>query len=236
MNILQVKMKYYFIFQKVKFMRNVSELKLSKNIKKLIAIRGITLTNLAKELDMSAATLYRIVNGLTKRPKYSAIVKLASYFHITISELIGESEIEWGKVGGLLNTIFIKGEKLPLCLWEVDENKNLYKTEKCDDILVNTPKDKNNFALKVKNSLISPLFPKGAILICNPTIVAPHNSYVIVLLAKSATMILRKLIIDSNNYYISPANSVLNTVSTALYKLKDKDKIMACVTQVSFNF
>jgi transcriptional regulator with XRE-family HTH domain len=204
--------------------------KLSENIKKLMAIRGVTLSDLSKEFKVSLSTLHRIVEGITKRPKYSIIVKIATFFNITINELIGENEIEWGKVGGLLNTIFIEGQKIPLCLWKVGRNKELYEAAKCENILITSPKDKKNFALKIKDTLISSLFPKGSILVCNPTIIPSNNSYVVALVAHSATMILRKLLIKSNGYYLAPVNSTLD-----LYKLEEEDEIVACVTQVSFS-
>ena len=76
------------------FIRSIE--KLSSNLKKLIAIRDISSSDLAKELDIPMATLHRIINGQTQRPKKQIVKKLAKFFNVSQDELIGEEEIEWG--------------------------------------------------------------------------------------------------------------------------------------------
>jgi len=52
-------------------------------------------------LDIPLATLHRIINGQTLRPKKQIVRKLSTFFDISLDELVGVKDIEWGKFNAI---------------------------------------------------------------------------------------------------------------------------------------
>lgn len=72
--------------------------KLKVNLYKLMAQHEVrTVTEIAKETNISRKTLYEIINGKTKRIDFTTITKLCKFFGCEVGELLVlETEKEAG--------------------------------------------------------------------------------------------------------------------------------------------
>lgn len=68
--------------------------KTRENIRKLIARDQLSERQLAMDCDMSQSTLNRFLTGKTETLEFVNFQRLAQYFSITISELIGEVPLD----------------------------------------------------------------------------------------------------------------------------------------------
>lgn len=207
--------------------------KLSSNLKKILAIREITVLQLAKELNRPQPTISRIVNGDTKKPKEKIIKQLAKFFNISELELIGEREIEWGNIGGWINTIIGQNRKIPLFSWILNDNYNLQLLDKEIGISVSNPVSDKAFSLKVKDTSMEPLFPLNSIIVCDPLKEASHGSYVIIKLKDDRNLVFRKLLKDMQLNYIKPLNKDFG--SDYIHRITPHDEILATVVHVQYD-
>lgn len=210
-----------------------STIKLSSNLKKLIAIRDITVSQLAKELGEPQPTIFRIVYGKTQRPKSKIIKKMAAFFNTSTEELVGDKEIEWGSVGGWINSIISKAHQIPLCSWVLDDNYELQKLADGKDINISIPLSDKAFALKIKDTSMEPLFPLNSIIVCDPQKETSHGSYVIIAHEDDKNLIFRKLLQDMRLNYIKPLSKDFGSEYTQ--KMGPKDKVFATVVHVQYN-
>lgn len=63
-------------------------MKIRKNLIYLRKINNITRYKLAKELEVNESLLRKIENGVSKNPRIDTLIKLSSYFEITLDDLV----------------------------------------------------------------------------------------------------------------------------------------------------
>lgn len=63
--------------------------KLNENLRALLEDRKITEANLAKELNISSTTLWRLATDSDITPNLSSLIPIAQYFNVTIDQLLG---------------------------------------------------------------------------------------------------------------------------------------------------
>ncbi|MCC0718425.1 helix-turn-helix domain-containing protein [Clostridioides sp. ZZV14-6105] len=59
------------------------------NISQILRKRNIKTYKLAKELEIDASGLYKIIRNEKKNPTIDTLIKLADYLDITLDELVG---------------------------------------------------------------------------------------------------------------------------------------------------
>ncbi|MDF1653878.1 MAG: S24 family peptidase [Coxiellaceae bacterium] len=165
---------------------------LANNLQSLMNSYDIGITNLSKDLNLPMMTIRRILNGSTTDPRISTLNNIASYFSISIDELLGTSATITGKS---------KATFIPILRWE-NLNKNM-------QIQKNISKDWNSWlpisldsnetisddaiALKARPSM-HPRFPKGTYFIIDPSVSPSDGDLVLSYINNKAT--LRTLLID----------------------------------------
>ena len=210
----------------------------SKNIssvlKRLLLVNELTVSELAKQLNIQQSTLFRITTGQTKKPKREIILKIADFFKLSENEFLGEKEIKWEKFGGLFYPLFNKFKKIPLYTWTLDEKSNMQKVKPESIVTYSKPISSNAFALEIKDSSMEPLFLEKSIIICDPQLKYKNGDFVILKLHKFNKLIFRKLIIDVDDYYIRPLNQMFNPITDRKLD-RINDKIIATVIQIQYN-
>ena len=192
--------------------------KLANNLTNLLKINELTISDLAKDIDVPIATLHRILIAKTQKPKITIIKKIAEVFSITEDQLLGIEEIEWGKMDTWLNLIIISNQIIPLFSWDLDEKGNLKDAPKSpEQIILTSECNPALFALKLQDQSIAPSLPSNSILICYPFKKIRNDSLVIVKIRNHTEVYLRKLIIDIDGQYVKPINN--ENHKELLYKL-----------------
>jgi transcriptional regulator with XRE-family HTH domain len=160
---------------------------------------------LSKRTGLPVATVNRLLAGTVTDPRASTLKPLASYFGISMDQLLGyaplpteyESEIE---------------KILPSTVIPVHTCNNFQSLQqKPYDwftwVTESTSNKKQTFALLVDHEELQPLFAKETVLIVEPhKLPAQHNDYVAMVFANHTVVSVRKFVLDSEEVYFVPIN------------------------------
>lgn len=213
----------------------MSEQNISQNLQTLLKLRGdITLSDLARETGVPQPTLHHIVEGRTKKPRRQALESLATYFSISVPQLIGTLPL----LPNIPNAIkdSLKISTVPLIDWELAKNWNRddYECIQFREIIVERETSKNTFALELHDTSMEPLFQEKSILIFDPTKLPKERDFVLVHLAESDILLFNRLFVEGKKHYLKQDKSNGNA---ELLKLNiPNDKIIATLIQARLEF
>ena len=184
----------------------------------LIEMHGITESQLARSINLPRATVNRIKLGKILDPKASTLIRIASYFNISVDQLLGISPLE-NEANKKQNSIV----RVPLIEWNkaLDFNNmgkkiNYINSDKwslfecCDNGV------EPRFALTVFGEAMWPFFGDGSIIAvdCNKS---PQNrSFVVAYIANRDEVVLRQLLIDGKTKLLTPMNNAFATLSLSM--------------------
>jgi SOS-response transcriptional repressor LexA len=212
----------------------VSILALSENLNYLMRVHGnLSVTELAKKTKVPQPTLHHILVGNTKKPRRNALDSLANFFSITVPQLIGELPLPHVIPSSIKEELHLT--TVPIISWDTVINYKLQMNEIASEKTIFTDMSihKDCFALVVRND-IAPIFPKGSIIIVDPSKRAMDRDYVIVHLKKTNQIIFNRLFIDNKDQYIKVEEEDGNA---QLVQLKPGiDKIIATVVEARLQF
>lgn len=205
---------------------------LAINLKKLLFERDIRPIDLARAVDLPAATISRLINGKSMRPYRSSLEPIAAYFSITVEQLLQGSDRE----GNVVTSNHSAAISVPIIDWAdiLHCNKdNLSQYEK-DVLLAGNDIGTNSFAVVMNDFSMEPIINKGSYLIISPDHEVWDRCFVLVLLGLSKTVVFRQLIIDADNRYFKPLNPDLGSLE--IKKLSAKDRILGVLVENRTNF
>ena len=178
---------------------------LSINLTNLLKKNKINENNLAKQLNIPYNTIHRIITGTTSDPRLSTLSQIASYFNVSIDELITNniysSSLESSATQG----------KTPLLSWHMLKTVNFQKKINLFPQLkwISTPpmegveKDNNVFALEATKSMQS-RFPLGTTFIINYDEKPVDGDIILVKFNASNSASLRELVTDPPRWQLLP--------------------------------
>lgn len=200
---------------------------LGRILKKLLFDRDMKPVDLAREVNLPAPTIHRLVTGKSTRPYESSLKPIADFFSISIDELTGESPFSQNDTNEK-NISSKMVTYLPIIPWEQIKNDQINK-----NTLENTPFagiiSSKAFATRLNDSSMEPLFPRGCLLIFDPEKPFKDRSYVLAKPHETGGPVFRQLIIDLDQKYLKPLNPDLNAFKMRL--LRDNDKIIATLVE-----
>lgn len=205
---------------------------LSKILKKLLYDRRMNPSELAREVDLPAPTIHRLVTGKSTRPYRSSLEPIADFFSLSVDQLIGDEPLPEPAINQKLPTTTLKVKQIPLLLsWENIEPFLLDKKSLTidDQVFVDLASSDNAFALQMNDSSMEPYFHKGTILILDPEKPAKDRGYVLAKIDESNALIFRQILIDGEHQYLKPMNPDLNAFPMRI--LKKNDKILATLIE-----
>ena len=134
---------------------------LSINLKALLDKATISENELARRTGIAQQIINRILSGENQNPKIATLSPLASYFKISISQLIGEELVileekpkqYWQEIS-LIDWDDLKK-------YSIDEIMLLQKKQ----LFIDIENTKDIFAIKMKGSSMEPKFSEGSLLI-----------------------------------------------------------------------
>lgn len=168
--------------------------KLSTHLNELMARERLKSSEFGRRIGLPASTIKKIRNCETPNPTIATLLPIASYFSLTLSQLVGDEDMPlYNAHGGL--------QKVPILSWKSvlqypdDEAKTL------GTISLDPPESPSSYALIVEESHLEN-FPQGTILIVNPDIQPKHNDYVIIHKNGSPEVYLKQWIDNQNEIYL----------------------------------
>jgi transcriptional regulator with XRE-family HTH domain len=168
---------------------------------------GAVLSDLMKQFDVNAlelerltgvpsSTIYRLVKNKDGNPTIEVLKKLASFFQITVSQLIGEDPIGQKQIPLIPTDEIIKFLKSKLA------EKLGYRT-----ITVDFPLSIKCFATIAQDELMEPFILRNSIVIIDPEREATNKDFVLFIKKGSTHPQIRQIIKDGADTYLK----ILNT-------------------------
>jgi SOS-response transcriptional repressor LexA len=208
--------------------------KLRANLTTLLEQQDLSVNELAKNTGVPQPVLHRLVKGKTTNPNILTLIPIAKFFSISISQLLGEDLLPLSESNEISAKITIK---LPIIPWEDIHDWIIHRqTKKSDFILVTENVSRAAFALKIaelKSNIDDPIFHENSIIVIEPNIIPQDSDYVIVknFSLRSSQPLLRQLLIDGNNKYLKPLNSLVET-----QKLRSNEQIIGVMLEIRHRY
>lgn len=201
------------------------KLGISHNLKILMERSNISEHELSRRTNVKQPIIHRLLSGTNVNPKLLTIKPIADYFMLTVSQLIGEDEIEnvWD---GLTSGSHLGWKEIPLSNYQEIKHNT---TQINKFILTEGNVSTSSFAFYVSDQSMEPLFPTGSIVIVDPKIIPKNGHYIII--KTHNQIILRNFISISNENYIIPLNNKFGTIS----KLTNEDEILGTVVRTIYD-
>lgn len=200
---------------------------LSSNLQLLMNKKGISATELSRQINIPRATINKILYGRTEDPRASTLRAIADYFNLMIDELFSNTLIQLGKTK-------IASQAIPVISWEnciEHETKirditsnNWHDWVACDEI---TP---GAYALKSRPSM-EEQFPRGTTLIIDPSLSPRDGDYIVVHYPCTKEATLRQLSIDGTENLLLPISQ-----ASKVEQLSKKIKILGVLVKSIYSY
>ncbi len=170
----------------------------SNNIKMLMHKHGLTIEELAEELNVSISTINRLLIGTKIDPRLSTLRPIAKFFDVSIEELMGERPLSFKlKDVGLYDRQTLI--QVPIIYWE--QVKNAIEVvphlnfDKWDSwVVVSRIMNEHSYALRIQQSSLPPPFYLHTIIVLDPGKEPKDSDYVLII--QDENPILAKVIVN----------------------------------------
>ncbi len=210
---------------------SVYPIEISEILQSLIKSYEISESELARQINLPRATVNRLVSGKTPDPRASTLSAIATYFNVTVEQLIGKQPLS------LKNNY---PEEKPTKYIPIIASKQIHNWEHLanlysdhhypDTIEADTHTSKNGkFAIRVDGSnAMWPQFQENSILIIDPLKAPQNRDFVISHIDKTNEVVFRQFIEGENGNY-----RILTAINPTfpIIELSQKDKIIGTVIQ-----
>lgn len=158
--------------------------------------------DLSTELKCSYKTIYDLAEGVAN-PTLDTLLKVANYFHLTISQLIGERPL------GEYISAFIK--LVPILQFsEVEEFLgNTNHKLNSQNILISSEKFLSEYAFTINaNNETEPIFKIGTILVFDKVEldIKSHNNKFVLVKTEYGSIAIKKLFVENQSLFLQPVN------------------------------
>lgn len=195
-------------------------------LSRLLLDKKITISELARQINLPQPTIYRIAHGECANPHVSSLQPIADFFSLTVDQLRGLDPIH--SIEKISKLIFL--DWMDAIRWPA--NKNKFKNS--ERVLTSAPVSSKAYVLRVKDLSMEPIFMPGTFLIVDPEKQPKDRSYVIAKISGYAEPIFRQLIINAKNRYLKPLTPDLKKYK--MTPLNCDDLIIATLVQATRNF
>lgn len=189
------------------------ETELAKNIQKLMDARGLRESELARQIQLPQTTVNHILKGITDNPRIDTVLRIATFFNVTVDSLLGLRELpkQHNHALGLspeeLKSVATGTIRVPVIDWDNVKEWVLRRdiandaVKPSEFVAVDAHYGQNLFALRIVTA-VRPIFPRGAIAIVSPTTPYTEEDYVVVSINKNKPTI-RSIMEDSGKLYLN---------------------------------
>lgn len=189
--------------------------------------------DLAHQTGVPQSTLSRILSGETTQPHRSSLEPLATFFQVSVNQLLGKEPIAALK---RLGNYLSKDASVPLLAWAQVSPwlapDTAFATPEM--LQVDMVLGEGSFAVAVEDAAMEPQFPHGSVLIVDTTKPAKDRSFVIARLEESDKVVFRQLLTDGINRYLRSLSPDFSQFG--MTAMTDNDTILGVVLQARKNY
>ncbi len=177
-------------------------------LKTMMESVNITVTELARQTGVGQPVIHRMASGETDNPKVGSLSPIAKFFNINISQLIGDDPLSPEMMTGSHNPLYRHWSKVPLLSWEqaIAWPEQFVATEVQSYIATESNVSDKAFAVKVEDNTMFPRYPKGTILIIEPSIELRDKDFALIHVEGENKAQFKQVLLDANDLYLKPLN------------------------------
>ena len=191
---------------------------ISDSLRSLMDELKMTEAKLARSTGIPQPTLHRILSGATRSPRGDALSKLANFFSVTISQLMGLDPLPTNRLPGMHNPHVRTWQSIPLVT--LDEVASVSPQAEADltgqkwahwtttDVQTTTL----TFAINVNNDSLNPRFPSGTVLVIEPDLTPEDRDFLVIKTAGARMATVKQLLLDGQDHYLKPLNPDFQTI------------------------
>lgn len=202
---------------------------LSNNLKCLLETHSLNILELASKLELSYTPIYNLTLG-SSNPTLDTLLKIANYFNISISQLIGELPINKIDNANYLRTMPILqwGEVLSFIAPQNSASRNYKQLLVASEHFIS----EKTFALYA-NEKTEPLFKIGTTLIFDKVTsdIKNYDNKYVLLSSDTFSLAIKKLFVEESTIFTQSINT--NIPPQALL---DNVKVLAYLIQARMEF
>lgn len=185
-------------------LNNSSHLLLAQTLNDLIGRDNkLSPAALARALGIPTNKITRILNGDVTDPKASTLLQIASYFGITIEQLLGlEPIVRQGEAASPQSAT----RSLPVFEFTQEASKAPKEWYRWPENEI----EGDYYALAIDTDLYEPTFPQNSLLIINSDVEPDDRSYIVVKKADGSSYCsIKKYVLEGGQVYLYPINPKL---------------------------
>lgn len=178
---------------------------------------GLSGSELASRVGLPSQTINRILSGFVQDPRTSTLVNVADYFGITVDQLIGKQPLPQDLLQhgyealqpAMIIPLFSLGEPIVFQREEAFyEGRDWFQWAKNPDSI-----GKNNFAIRIINAELEPVFTKGTILVIDPDLEPQNEDFALVVFTDNQAITVKKILLNQPDNYFLPIRDGLKILS-----------------------
>lgn len=204
--------------------------KLAAVLKSLMREKNISVTELARQTEISQPVLHRLATGATYNPQIETLLPIARFFAVSIEQLIGNTPLPVTKN---IKNIIQDWTRLPLLAlnqvinWLEHPSSIILKKFVRTDI----PVSKNSYAIQLSDSTMQPRFFEGTLLIIDPEYSPENQDFVVAQLHNQKTVTFKQLLVDGENHYLKPLNP-----DFPIIRMIHNDRVLGTMVQARIDY
>lgn len=175
---------------------------ISNILERFMRIQRITVSELARRTNLPQPVLYRIVCGDTEDPRLKTLRRIAQYFGISISQLIGDEPLDFEQMTGARGQVHAR--LLPLLQWDDLSAWPNNRTSLPFSVAYEQSGDQF-FALKMNDGSMRPSIPEHAVLILQQNLPLNDHDFALIRLGNGQHFF-RQVLFDHNTLRLKPLN------------------------------
>lgn len=185
----------------------INKTELHTVLRALMDSQHLSESELARRTGIGQPVIHRMLSGETGNPKIETLRPIASYFTLTINELIGDEPLPKDALSGTLGKRVPNWNRVPLLTWEQATQLPYVNHAECEQFVA-TDQDvsDNAYALTIKDSTMLPRFPENAIIIVDPAYTPIDRDFAIVHIDGHKQVTFKQILIDGEETYLKPLN------------------------------
>jgi SOS-response transcriptional repressor LexA len=204
--------------------------KLAAIIKCLMKEKDISVTELARQTRISQPVLHRLTTGVTYNPQIETLIPIASFFNITLDQLIGRTSLphplnihattnRWANVPLL---------GLDQALDWLDNRLSMIPTEFISTDSLVSP---NSYAIQLTGSTMEPRFAAGTLFIIHPEYKPEDQDFVVVHTPGQKQAAFKQFLRDGEKNYLKLLNSDFPVI-----KMTKNHRILGTMVQARIDY
>ncbi|MCW8451907.1 S24 family peptidase [Legionella quinlivanii] len=186
---------------------------IGKIIDGLMHTYNINALELERLTGIPSSTIYRLLKGKNINPTIEILKKLANFFHITVSQLIGEESLNETQIP-ILSSLDI--EAFIINNYSSNENHKF--------VSVDFPVSPICFATVAEDNMMEPFIMAGSLIIVDPAKHITAKDFIVILKKDQGKPKIRQAIVDGDEIYLK----TINPDFSKELELFDKTNYMFC--------